>query len=60
MLKIEAKRRVLRALEKLDRERKDRVREVLIALRTDPVPFRRFDVAKLRVTRTFTALESGT
>jgi len=60
MLKIEAKRRVLRALEKLDRERKDRVRGVLIALRTDPVPFRRFDVAKLRVTRIFTALESGT
>lgn len=48
MFKIEAKRRVLRALEKLDRERKDRVREVLIALRMDPVPFRRFDVAKLK------------
>ena len=60
MFKIEAKRWVLRALEKLDRERKDRVREVLMVLKMDPVPFRRFDVAKLKGYRTFTALESGT
>jgi mRNA interferase RelE/StbE len=59
MFKIEAKRRVLRALEKLDRERKDRVREVLIALRMDPVPFRRFDVAKLRGYENFYRIRIG-
>jgi len=48
MFEIEAKRRVLRALERLDRRRKNKVREVLMILKTDPVPFRRFDVVKLR------------
>lgn len=38
MFEIEAKRRVLRVLERLDRRKKNKVREV----------FRRFDVVKLR------------
>jgi mRNA interferase RelE/StbE len=48
MFRVEAKRRVLRALERFTLERKNRVKEVISTLKSDPIPFRRLDVAKLR------------
>jgi mRNA interferase RelE/StbE len=48
MFRVEAKRKALRALERLNRERKGRIKEVILTLKNDPIPFRKFDVVKLR------------
>ena len=48
MFRVEAKRRVLRALTKLSIKRKSRIKEVILILKNDPIPFRRLDVAKLK------------
>jgi mRNA-degrading endonuclease RelE of RelBE toxin-antitoxin system len=48
MFRVEAKREALRALERLNRERKGRIKEVILTLKNDPIPFRRLDVVKLR------------
>ena len=48
MFKVEAKRRVLKALEKLSLEEKERIEEVILTLKNDPIPFRKFDIAKLK------------
>jgi mRNA-degrading endonuclease RelE of RelBE toxin-antitoxin system len=58
MFRVEAKRRVLKALTKLSIKRKSRIKEVISILKNDPIPFRRLDVAKLKGMRTHTALES--
>lgn len=46
--KVEAKNRVLKALEKLNLEKKARIKEVMLTLKNDPIPFRKFDIAKLK------------
>ena len=48
MFRVEAKRRALRALAKLTIKRKNRIKEVILILKNDPIPFRRLDVAKLK------------
>jgi len=48
MFRVEAKRKALRALERLNRERKGRIKEVILTLKNDPIPFRKLDVVKLR------------
>jgi len=48
MFKVEAKRKALKILKKLGRERRNKIRELIVSLKSDPIPFRKFDVAKLR------------
>jgi len=48
MFRVEAKRRVLKALTKLSIKRKSRIKEVISILKNDPIPFRRLDVTKLK------------
>ncbi len=48
MFAVEVKRRALRKLEKLDGKRKSRLRKVILALKEDPVPFRKMDISRLR------------
>ena len=48
MFEIVAKRRVLRVLERLDRERRKRFEEVLLILKKNPIPFKELDVVKLK------------
>ncbi len=45
---IEIKRKALRFIEGLDDKRKHRVRETVLILKDDPVPFKREDVVKLK------------
>jgi len=45
---VTAKRRVLKVLEGLDRERRKRFDEVLSILKKNPIPFRALDVVKLK------------
>lgn len=48
MFKIEAKKRVLKTLRDLDRDRKNRIKEALLILSNDPLPFKKLDVIKLK------------
>ncbi|MGQ9691798.1 MAG: type II toxin-antitoxin system RelE family toxin [Thermoproteota archaeon] len=48
MFKIEAKKRVLKTLRDLSRERKNRVKEAFTILSNDPLPFKRLDIVKLK------------
>jgi len=48
MFKVEAKKRTLKILKRLDEEKKNKIKEVIVTLKNDPVPFRKFDIAKLR------------
>ncbi|NHV98328.1 MAG: type II toxin-antitoxin system RelE/ParE family toxin [Thaumarchaeota archaeon] len=48
MIKIEAKKRVLKTLRDLDRDRKNRIKEALLILSNDPLPFKKLDVIKLK------------
>lgn len=48
MFTVEVKRRALRKLEKLDEKRKSKLRKFILALKEDPVPFRKMDISKLR------------
>jgi mRNA interferase RelE/StbE len=45
---IEIKRKALRFIESLDGKRKQKIGEIVIILKDDPVPFRREDVVKLK------------
>lgn len=45
---VEIKRKALRRLEELDDKRRERVREIVLILKDDPVPFKREDVVKLK------------
>lgn len=47
MFKVESKKKTLKFLRRLSRKRKDRIKEIIAALKNDPIPFRQFDVAKL-------------
>ena len=48
MFTIETKREALRKLTKLDRKRKETIREIVSILKLDPIPFRKADVSKLK------------
>ena len=48
MFKVEAKKRTLKILKRLSQERKNKIKEVIATLKRDPIPFRKFDVAKLK------------
>jgi mRNA interferase RelE/StbE len=48
LIKIEAKKRVLKTLRDLDRDRKNRIKEALLILSNDPLPFKKLDVIKLK------------
>ena len=48
MFRVTAKRRVLKVLEELDRERRKRFEEVFSILKKNPIPFRELDVVKLK------------
>ena len=39
MFKIEAKKRTLKILKRLDKERKNKIKDVIASLKNDPVPF---------------------
>ena len=48
MFRVEAKKRTLKILKRLSQERKNKIKEVITTLKSDPIPFRKFDVAKLK------------
>jgi len=48
MFQVKIKRKALRKLQKLDQKRRKNVREIVLILKTDPLPFRRADVNKLK------------
>ena len=46
--KVRVKRRAARTLERLPKEYRLRVLEVLDELKTDPIPYRNYDIKKLK------------
>ncbi len=57
MFKIEAKRRTLKILKKLSEEEKNKIKEVITTLKNDLIPFRKFDIVSLKVTKVHIVLE---
>ncbi|GBC72598.1 hypothetical protein HRbin03_00429 [archaeon HR03] len=47
MFTVSIKRKAFRKLEELDERRRQLVREIIVLLKDDPVPFKRADVTKL-------------
>lgn len=48
MFEVEAKRKTLKILKMLTVEKKNKIRELITTLKDDPLPFEKFDVAKLK------------
>jgi len=48
MFKVESKKRTLKILKRLSGEKKNRIREVIATLKNEPLPFRNFDIVKLK------------
>ena len=48
MFEVNAKSSVLKVISRLDSKRKERIKEVILTLKENPIPFRAYDVAKLR------------
>ena len=48
MFKVEAKKRTLKILKRLSQERRNKIKEVITTLKSDPIFFKKFDVAKLK------------
>ena len=48
MFNIKIKRKSLKKLTKLDEKRKGIIKEVILILKLDPIPFRKADVSKLK------------
>jgi len=48
MFKINMKRKALRKITELDEKRKKRIKEIILILKPDPVPFRKMDIRKLK------------
>ena len=48
MFEANAKNSVLKVLRSLDSKRKERIKEVIVTLKENPVPFKMYDVAKLK------------
>ena len=47
MFEINAKKSVLKVINKLESKRKEKLKEILLTLKDNPVPVRIYDVAKL-------------
>ena len=47
MFRIEAKKRAIKFIETLNSTRKERIREIILVLKQNPVPIRQVDLAKL-------------
>jgi mRNA interferase RelE/StbE len=48
LFEVNAKNSVLKVLRSLDSKRKERIKEVIVTLKENPVPFKMYDVAKLK------------
>lgn len=48
MFEVNAKKSVLKVTNKLDSKRKEKLKNILITLKDNPVPVRIYDVAKLK------------
>jgi len=48
MFTIEIKRKALRKLTKLDKKRKETIKEIISILKLYPIPFKKADVSKLK------------
>ncbi len=48
MFKIRFKSRVLKSAKKLSKEEKEKIREVINTIEFDPLPFRKYDIQKLK------------
>jgi mRNA-degrading endonuclease RelE of RelBE toxin-antitoxin system len=48
LFEVNAKKSVLKATSKLDSKRKEKLKEILVTLKDNPIPVRIYDVAKLR------------
>jgi len=48
LFEANAKNSVLKVLRSLDSKRKERIKEVIATLKENPVPFKIYDVAKLK------------
>jgi len=48
LFEVNAKNSVLKILRSLDSKRKERIKEVVVTLKENPVPFKIYDVAKLK------------
>jgi len=48
MFNITIKRKALRKLAKLDEKRRKTIKEIVLILKLDPIPFRKADVGKLK------------
>ena len=48
MFTIKIKRKALKNLAKIDREQKRRIKEVILLLKNDPLPFKKTDICKLK------------
>ena len=48
MFRIEAKKRAIKFIETLNSTRKERIREIILVLKQNPVPIRQVDLAKLK------------
>lgn len=48
MFEVNAKKSVLKAISKFDSKRKEKLKDILITLKDNPVPVRIYDVAKLK------------
>jgi len=48
MFEIKIKRKALRALAKIDRKQKRKIKSVILILKNDPIPFKKADICKLK------------
>ena len=48
MFEVNAKKNILKVISKLDSKRKEKLKDVMITLKDNPVPVRIYDVAKLK------------
>jgi len=48
LFEVNAKKSVLKATSKLDSKRKEKLKDILVTLKENPVPVRIYDVAKLK------------
>ena len=48
MFTVKIKRKALKNLAKIDQEQKRNVKETILLLKTDPIPFKKTDICKLK------------
>jgi mRNA interferase RelE/StbE len=48
MFEIKIKRKALKALAKIDRKQKQKIKSVILILKNDPIPFKKVDICKLK------------